>query len=363
MTFAIALLAANVAVAEPIVRDHRGSGPVVRDHRTNNGPVIRDHRGGNGGSGGVNVGGGGYKPKPSRPPVKNPPVIVGIPRPPVKNPPVVVGISRPPVKNPPVIVGISRPPVKNPPVIVGISRPPVKNPPIVGIVRPPARPPVIVGIPKPPVKPPVIGIIKPPVKPPIIVGIPKPPVKPPVIGIIKPPVKPPVIVGIIKPPHPKPHWPKPHYPKPHWPHHPHCPPIVVYPPWTVPPVACVTIPVPIEPLPFVAATSEAYDLSCRLPENTNAQDILGVDVVLVRSGTNISVRGTLYASDETKLGVNEDGVGTMDEKLNLSLTDGDQIYLEAAAEPELEGYLYGTIDLLGRTDKKGLLCTLSPHKE
>jgi hypothetical protein len=100
----------------------------------------------------------------------------------------------------------------------------------------------------------------------------------------------------------------------------------------------VTIAVPIEPLPFVAKSSEAYDLSCRLPENTNAQDLLGVDAVLVRSGNNFNVLGTIYASDETKLGVNEDGVGTMDENLNLSLTDGDQIYLEAALEPELEGY-------------------------
>lgn len=310
------------------VRDHRGKGggnTVVRDHRGNGGTtVVRDHRGN---------GGGTYRPPISRPPVNRPPIVV---KPPINKPPVVVGISRPP----------TRPPVK-PPVIVGIARPPVKPPVIVGISRPPVKPPVIVGIVRPPVKPPVIvGIVRPPVKPPVIVGI------------IKPPVKPPVIVGIIKPPHKPPHYPNhPHYPHFPWP----CPPIARRPIWVTPPV--VYVPVAQEPLPVVPNTVEAYDLSCRLAENTAAQDLLGLDAVLTRNGADeFEMRGTVYNADETKAAIATLARGTFGDRLDLLMQGGDQIFLETVAEVELQGYLRGKITLEGKSDNQGLLCTLTPHK-
>ncbi len=328
-----------------VVRDHRkggggggGGGVVVRDHRGGGGAIIRDHRGGGGG-------GGTYRP----------PIVT---KPPISKPPVIVGIARPPVK-PPVIVGIARPPVK-PPVIVGIARPPVR-PPVIGIIRPPVKPPIIVGIARPPVKPPVIGIIRPPVKPPVIVGIIKPPVKPPVIvGIIKPPHKPPIIVGIIKPPHRPPHQPhRPHYPHFPWP----CPPIVSQPTWVTPPVNYVPISVAQEPLPVVPNTVEAYDLSCRLAENTAAQDLLGVDAVLTRNGDDeFQVRGTVYNADESKATLATLAQGTFADRVDLQMQGGDQIFLEAVADTELQGYLRGKITLEGKSDNEGLLCTLVPHK-
>jgi hypothetical protein len=249
-------------------------------------------------------------------------------------------------------------PVKPQPV--GIKLPPKfpGKPPVVGIKLPPKFPtkPPVVGIklpPKFPGKPPVIVGIKPPVKPPVIIGI-----KPPVIGIKLPPKfppKPPIIIGIKIPP-------KYPYP-PKWPKYP-CPPIVVIPPWVQPPVVYYPISYPVAvPMP-VSPAVEAYKLSCRLPENGNPQDLLGLDVLLTRtSADTFSVQGTVYGSDQSNQQVSTEAVGSMTETLNLSLGGGDQIYLEKMVQAEMQGYLAGTIQLLGRRDDKGLLCTLTPAQQ
>lgn len=311
---------------------------------------------GGGGSGGVhhNFPGGGspvFHPKPPTVGIKVPAPIMGI-KPPMGIKPIgikPIGLKPPvniPKPKPPVIglIGIKPIGVKpiglKPPVIGIVIKPPVGlKPPVIGIVKPP-----VIGL-----KPPVIGIIKPPVglKPPVI-GI----IKPPVIGI-KPPVKPPVVIGIvIKPPH-----------KPHHPHFP-CPPVVIEPPWVQPPVVYYPVSEPQAIPEPVSMEVDAFDLSCRLPENGTAQDLLGVDALLTRTGQDtFELQGTVYGSDNTKSALGTQGVGTMEQTVNLSLSQGDQLYLEPAADSSLAGYLQGTVELLGRRDRNGLLCTLTQHKQ
>jgi hypothetical protein len=101
-----------------------------------------------------------------------------------------------------------------------------------------------------------------------------------------------------------------------------------------------------------------------LPENTQAQDLVGVDAVLVRTAQDqFSVTGMVYASDESKTQLSERALGVMDQRLDLSLTNHGLIYLEAVADKELAGYLRGKIELGGRRDNQGLLCTLTPHQQ
>ncbi len=234
---------------------------------------------------------------------------------------------------------------------VGIKpMPPMKPPVVIGIIKPPVKPPIIVGIIKPPVKPPVIiGIIKPPVKPPVIIGIIKPP-KPPVIGIVIP-----------KPPH-KPHWPTwphnphhPHYPHyPHWPHRPHCPPYVVggiYTPIVISQPYPVTVP--------VEQGQMVLNLQCALPESVQAQDLSTINVNLIARTDDYQVVGTLNDAANAPFNVSTVAMGTIDEQMvSLKLPQADEVYLEAV---DYEGtkYYQGTIRLLGRSDKSGLVCQLT----
>ncbi len=118
-------------------------------------------------------------------------------------------------------------------------------------------------------------------------------------------------------------------------------------------------------MPVVQDVSlEAYDLSCRLPENMQAQDLLAVDAVLTRTAIDrFDVQGTVYGADNSQTQLAESALGVMDRNLNLSLSRQGSIFLEAVADQDLAGYLRGKIELFGRQDNQGLLCTLTPHRQ
>jgi len=207
------------------------------------------------------------------------------------------------------------------------------------------------------IKPPFpIGIVKPPVKPPVVIGIVKPPVKPPVIGIVIPP----------KHPHPKPHWPKhphfphyPHYPKyPNWTYFPHCPgygygvaPIVISEPY----------PVYVQP----QAGQLVLNLQCALPEGAAAQDISAVNVNLMRlADGNVEVFGVMNDAAKQSMNVTAMSTGTVNmQQVNLRMAQGDELFLESFQAENNQTYYRGSVRLLGRSDRQGLVCQLTVLNE
>ncbi len=268
---------------------------------------------GGGGGGFKPGGGGGFKPvvgfKPPTLGVK-PGTPIGM------KPPTPVGFKPLPVGLKPLPIGVK------PPTPIGIKPLPigVKPPTPIGF-----KPPMPIGV-KPPTP---IGF-----KPPMPIGV-KPPTP---IGF-----KPPIGV-VVKPPKP-------------------CPPIVLPPHWNYPPVVYFPVPQPVACPAPVAEDVLAYQLSCRLPGGTAAQALLGVDALISSTdGENYTVQGTVYGADNQNYPVNEAAVGEIDQMMNLSLTNGDQLYLEPLTDASYAGYLQGTVDLLGLRDQNGLLCTLTQQQ-
>ncbi len=198
------------------------------------------------------------------------------------------------------------------------------------------------------------------------IGIKLPPKPIGIIGFkpigIKPFPPKPFPIGIKLPPkYPKwptyPKWPHyPHYPKyPHWPHFPHCTGGyggVGY------PIIEMAEPYPVQ-MASLPQGGVAYNLQCALPQGSQPQELAAVNVNLISTdGNNFQVSGVVSDANQQQQTIETQGRGGVDTQVSMRMSDDDELYLMASNGAGNES-LQGTVRLLGRSDRNGLVCRLT----